>query len=426
VVVCGGGPAGIGAGLAAARNGAKVVLVEGQICLGGMATSGLMNRMGPYHDQENMIVGGIPLEVLSRLVDMDAALPPKPCSRDDTAQYWLPFDPETLKVLLDDMMGEAGVELLFNTLTAGAIVETDELTGVFVESKSGRQAIRAKVVIDATGDGDVATRAGASWEVGREGDGLMQPITLMNKLHNQDLQTAKRYVLENLDRLYQLRDQAVAVGEPTPKRIAPGTDNLLRKDETYFNGQHVHHIDGTDPRQLTRGAIEARREIWRNLQFLKQHVPGCGNAYLAGTASLLGVRETRRIVGEYVLTGQDVLGAQDFPDGIARYACWIDIHTVDPNKKPGPLAGRGPDPGTSYGIPYRCLLPKGVEDLLVAGRCFSATHEGLASARMMPCCMAMGQAAGTAAALCVKNDVSPRKLDVEILREELRQQKVIL
>ena len=426
VIVCGGGPAGVGAALAAARNGARTLLIERGICLGGMATAGLMNRLGPYHDQKRPVVAGIPGEVLASLVAVGAAHPSMPCSRQDPERYWVPFDPETLKVVLDEMMQEAGVEVLFDVFAVGAIVDANAMAGVIVEGKMGRRAIQAKVVVDATGDGDVAARAGAPWVKGRQEDGLMQPITLMNKLHNQDWPTAKRYVSEHRDRLLRLREDAARGCDAAPKSIAVGTDNLLRADETYFNGQHVHGIDGTDPRQITRAAIEARREIWRNLRFLQQHVPGCKTAYLASTASLLGVRESRRILGEYVLTGDDVLQARDFDDAVARYACWIDVHTIDPSKPPGAYAGRGPEPGTSYAIPFRCLVPRTIENLLVAGRCFSASHEGLASARMMPCCMAMGQAAGAAAALCVKNSVSPRGLDVALLRRQLEAQNVIL
>jgi len=421
VVVCGGGPAGVGAALAAARNGARVMLVENQICLGGMATSGLMNRLGPYHDQRDTIVGGIPLEVVSRLVDMGAARRPEPCPRDQPDRYWVPFDPEALKVLLDDLAEEAGVELLLGGRAAGVVADADDLKGIFIEGKAGRQAILARVVIDATGDGDVAALAGAPCVMGREGDGLTQPISLMSKAHNHDLAATKAYIGEHLDRLL-----GEAAAEGAPSRIAAGTDNLLRDDESYFNVNHVFGSDATDPRQLTRAAVAARRQVWRNLQFLRRHVPGCAQAYLAATASLLGVRESRRVLGDYVLTGEDVLEARQFPDQIARYACWIDIHTVDPDSKPGPLAGKGPAPGTSYGIPYRCLLPKRIDNLLVAGRCLSATHEGLASARMMPCCMAMGQAAGTAAALCVEEAVAPRALDTERVRTRLRAQGAVL
>jgi hypothetical protein len=162
------------------------------------------------------------------------------------------------------------------------------------------------------------------------------------------------------------------------------------------------------------------------MAFSRRNIPGFENAYLIATAAQLGVRETRRIVGDYVLTVNDVLGARKFEDAVARYACWVDIHTMDPSKKQEAHSGRGLQPGTSYDIPYRCLVPKQVENLLVAGRCFSATHEALASARMIPSCMAMGQAAGTAAALAAARKIKPRELDMRLLQGTLRQQGVMI
>jgi hypothetical protein len=185
-------------------------------------------------------------------------------------------------------------------------------------------------------------------------------------------------------------------------------------------------VDGTDVEDVTRCWTEIRRQIWQELDFAKKNVPGYEGTYLALTASLLGVRETRRIVGEYQLNGDDVLSARKFPDAIARYACYVDLHPVGTPGKESRLGLKIDEPGTSYDIPYRSLVPKKIDNLLVAGRCFSGTHEALASARPMPSCMAMGEAAGTAAALCADKGVAPRKLDAGFLRKTLIAQGVSL
>jgi hypothetical protein len=423
VVVCGGGPAGIAAAVSAARSGARTILLEYSYCLGGMATSGMMNRLGPYHDQEKIILGGIPWEIIQKLVAMGAAFPPAPCSPKDPDRYWVPFDPEAMKVVLDQMAEAAGVQVLFNCHAVAVAREQDRLRGVIIESKAGRQAILAKVVIDATGDGDIAVAAGAFFESGRSGDGLVQPMTLMFKVADVDRTAAREFLARNKAKLLE---DTVAQGGKLPSYLGAGTDNLLRKDETFFNINHVFGLNGTNIRHRSRAAREAREQIWQSITFATKHIPGYGKAYLSATAAQLGVRETRRITGDYQLTIEDVLESRKFDDAISRYACWVDIHTIDPDRKQSPYADKIPAAGTSYDIPYRCLLPARVENLLVAGRCFSATHEALASARMMPSSMAMGQAAGTAAALAAEQNQSPRKVDIRALQAALRRQGAMI
>jgi len=425
VAVCGGGPAGVGAALAAARAGASVMLLESQLCLGGQATSGMMNRLGPYHDQRTIILRGIPWEVVETLVQRDAAHMPEPCPHDVPDRYWVPFDPEALKVLLDEMIEQAGVEVLLQTLVTDVVMQGNELRGIVIENKSGRQAVLARRVIDATGDADVAVRAGAPCGKGRETDGLMQPVWLLSTVRNLDLAQARAYLAAHGA---ELADEARRLREANgagPDRVHCGTDNLLREDETYFNSSHAHGVDGTNARDITEVAIGARREIWRNLHFMKERVPGWERASIGTTASLLGVRETRYIRGEYTLTLDDVLEGRNFDDAICRYACWIDTHGVVPGERPE-HEGRPLAPGVSYAIPYRSLVPRQVENLLVAGRCFSGTHEARASARMIPACMAMGQAAGTAAALSVREGLPPRELPAGLLRDHLLSQGVVL
>lgn len=420
VIVCGGGPAGVGAALAAARAGARTVLIESEICLGGTATSGMINRLGPYHDQEKIILGGIPWEILRKLIDRGWAQVPEICSPDDWKPYWLVFDPEGMKRVLDELMAEAGVGVILDTQVAEPIVRDGAVEGVITQSKSGRQAILGQRVIDATGDGDVAARAGVPFSKGRPPDGRMQPVTLMSKFLNEDWPTAFRYVRENHEKLLELASQEV-----DNDFVWAGTDNTLHPEETYYNCVHVYDVDATNATDRTRAVMDMRRKLWTNMEVLRRHVPGCEDISLITTAAALGVRESRRIHGEYVLDIEDVLGGRQFADQVCRYACFVDIHEPEPGEE-SEHADRQLEPGESYGIPYRSLVPKGIENLLVAGRCFSATHEALASARMIPACIAMGQAAGLAAALSIESEKVPRNLDVTRLRKSLMDAEVTL
>ncbi len=417
VLICGGGSAGVAAAVAAARSGANTLVIESQGCLGGMSSAGFMNRLGPYHDQKKMILGGIPVEVVERLAELNAIAMPRPCPRKDKDNYWTPFDPEAMKYILDQMLTEAGVKILFKTLAVDVISDNGCLRGIIIESKSGREAILAEVVIDCTGDGDIAALAGVPFTKGRAEDGWMQPMGLLSKVHNLDRQRALEFISANREHLEKIKKD---IGN-NDAVIACGTDNLLRKDETYYNADHGVNFDGTRSEDLTDIYLQARKQIWINFLFAQKYIPGFENAYICGTAAQLGVRESRQIEGEYILTGEDVLGAKKFSDRIAKYACYIDIHCSNEKCK-----GKELPPGQSYDIPFRSLIAKAITNLLVAGRCFSATHEAMASARMIPSCMAMGQAAGTAAALSVKQKLELRKLDVERLQFELRKQKVII
>lgn len=420
VLVCGGGPAGTAAALAAARNGASTLLIENTLCLGGMATSGMVNRLGPFHDQKEIILGGIPWEILRLLISRGLAQEPTICSPKNWSDYWLVFDPEGMKLVLDELALAAGVQLLFATQVVAPVMDGPRIGGVIVESKSGRQAVRGKVVVDATGDGDVAARAGVPFTLGRAGDRLTQPFTIFFKCLNMDWPKAFAFVDRNYDALVK---QANA--EEGNDFVLAGTDNYLHAEETYFNCLHEHRQDGTDVRDISRAAVRLRQKMWKNLAFLRRHVPGCERVSLSASAAAMGVRESRRIAGVYELQLDDVLQGRQFEDQVFRYACFVDIHEPLPGEI-SPPAGRRLEPGTSYGVPFRCLIPQGIENLLVAGRCFSASHAALASARMMPACMAMGEAVGTAAALSVQGGITPRAINVQRLRDTLSRQGVLL
>jgi hypothetical protein len=434
VLVVGGGPAGIAAAIASARNGAKTVLVEQYGFLGGMATAGLV---GPFMtsygiDGVDPIIEGVFRELVDRMLAIGAAIDPARVKGFSAYggyhayghEHVTPFDPEALKYVAQEMVLEAGAELKFHAFFLDSLVEGDQIVGLITASKSGLEALRGEIVIDATGDGDVAARAGAPYEKGRAGDGLLQPVSLFFRVGNVDDEAVQAYMDEHPED-ESFRDivrKAKEKGEFSHTKDWFTMFKLPRAGEWWANVSRVHGIDATDVDQLTRAEIEGHRQVIYLVDFLRKRVPGFGNCYLLDTGSQIGVRETRRIMGEYVLTAEDVFAARRFEDAIARVSFPIDIHDVNG----GGGFFEGPRDGPYYTIPYRCLVPKKIENLLVAGRCISATHEAHGSLRVMPPCFATGQAAGTASALALETNTSPRYTDVKLLRESLIQQGALV
>lgn len=405
VLVCGGGPAGTAAAIASARGGARTLLLERNGYLGGMATAGLVvPHYNPFHNK------GLNAEIIERLKEADAW----------GADFWkISFDPETWRHVTDDLVLDSGSDILFHTQVVATLVEDDAVRGVVIENKSGRFAILAKVVIDATGDGDVAARAGASYALGREEDGALQPMTTMFRMGGV------AWIQTTNDGLAQLVDAAI-VATGSDFRLAyefPWAIHLPNPREVVLMLVHVRGTDGTDARALTRSEVDGRRQARAAANFLRDNVPEFAESYLIETASQIGVRETRRIIGDYVLTSEDIQEGRSFEDGIATVSFPIDIH--DPVAT-GQVAAKSAyhAPRGAYDIPYRSLLPAGFEQLLVAGRCISGTFEAHASYRVKGPCVAMGQAAGLAAALSVAQGVSPRELSPALLRDELSAQGV--
>ena len=418
VIVVGGGPAGIGAAFASARLGARTLVIEQFNCLGGVATAGGHGHISKFDDGEGKrVVNGIAWEVADRVVR-------EGFGHGNAHGIW--FEVEGLKRILDAMAGETpALEVLYHTFFCESMVENGAITGVIVQNKDGRRAFCAKRVIDCTGDGDAAASAGCRWEMGRPGDGKCQPVTLMFTIGGVEWPKVEAWRTS-----YHMREVWAAAQEngdmePFQKTLMGFWWTPTRPDQVGVNFTHVIHIDSTKAVDLTRATMEARRQAYLSIDVFRKYVPGMERCYMVSTPNTIGIRESRRILGEYVLTEQDQRAQRDFADTIAYGSFFTDIHAIDGpgmekiSLEPQPVPYR-------YGIPYRILVPQRVDQLLVAGRCASCTHVALGSLRVMVPCIAMGEAAGTAAALSLREGVTPRALDADMLRAALRERGAIV
>ena len=419
VLIIGGGPAGIGAAIAAARNGADVLLIERSFCLGGSATLSLAAGLLTQFSGNRRVIGGIPQEITDCLLDMrEARRVRMPMSvAPDIVVERVEVNPEVYKYIAEQKVIEAGANLLYNAQLIDVEMVGNQIQTAIIDTKSAQWHISASVYIDASGDGDLAVLAGANFDKGQPDRGDMQPMTLYFQAGNADVERVQAFWHSDARRALINRGNEAGI-LPT-RYMALHTPNWTRD---IIIGMTRVRADGTDPVALTEAQVETRAQVHRIWQFLKANFPGFEDAYITATAPMIGIRETRRILGDYTLTREDVLGAVQFEDGIALGCYPIDIH----HPTQSGIFFEALKSGEAYSIPYRCLLPKGIEDLLVAGRCISATHEALGSVRASMTCMAMGQAAGTAAALGVKTQQNPRALDTQGLRQILNEQKVIL
>ena len=430
VLVAGGGPAGLISALAAAEDGLKVGLLESRSFVGGNMTIGLP-VLGFLGQKGNQIIKGLPQKFIDRLKVRNGASEHRPCPLHMGITL---VEPEAVKTVALEMLVEAGVDVTFHAMCAGVVVDGGRIRGLITESKSGREAVLGKVVIDCTGDADVAYRAGVPCEKGNEKGG-MQPPTLMfclagvdtEKLRMSIANQTRTYLTDFIPAEYYGQNQqfiVVGLRELIAKARAERGLNIpnertiiitgLREGEVWLNMTRVAGVDGTDVRSLTRGEIEARRQIDDIHTYLREYVPGFDKSFFTKTAPFLGIRETRRIVGRYVMTQEDVLGCRRFDDAIAVASYPIDIH------RPGDEGCTLIWCGDCYDIPYRSLVPTKIGNLLVAGRCISTTHEAMGAIRVMATCMAMGEAAGRAAKMAVRTGVAPADIDVRRLQDELR------
>jgi len=437
VLVVGGGPAGLGAALGAAQAGAKVILAERYGFLGGNATAALVMPLMSFHTQHHVperrgvttllptdhgpgeaVVAGVLAKLLERLVRAGGAIPPSLATG-----YVVPFDPEMFKLVALDLLDEAGVQFLFHAFASGVVGKGGVVEGVVFETKSGPLVIRAKSVIDCTGDGDVSVQAGAPSDTGRA-DGLVQPMTLMFRMTEFHQAAFEGYVKEHpkqwrgVHGLWDLVQKATAAGELK----LPREDILFfatpHQGEVSVNSTRVTRVLGTDVWDLSYAESQSRRQMRQIAEFLKRYVPGFEKAYVMQSGVNIGVRETRRVIGEYQLTADDVLSARKFDDAVARGAYPVYIHNP---KGAGTVLKRLP-PGEAYDIPLRCLLPLKTDRLIVAGRCISGTHEAHSSYRVMPIVMATGHAGGVCGALAAREGKSPRAVPVGLVQQELRRQ----
>ncbi|EIP99703.1 Thi4 family [Opitutaceae bacterium TAV1] len=408
VLVLGAGPGGVAAAVAAARNGARVILVERFGTFGGTWTSGHLGAIMPFP-----YVRGLFAEISDHLRTEAAWL-----SSKDEYGSGATYDIETAKIVLDRLVVEAGVRPYFFAQVAGVFREGNRVRGVAIESKEGRHALAGRFVIDATGDGDVSVLAGVPSSQGRDSDHGCQPMTMIFTMDGADDARASAYKKEDPSFARAWR-AAKARGEITVPREDVLPFNMPRPGQWSFNVTRIINRDPTKLLDVTEAMLEGRRQVAEVVAFLRKHVPGYENAYLSGMAPHIGVRESRRIKCDYTITADDVIKVPEFDDCIARGNWFIDIHNPsgEGTERIHPPAGRW------YEIPYRSIRAQGVDNLLVASRCIDSTHEAHAAIRITPQVVAIGQGAGTAAALCVRQDLaSTRALDPAGLRRTLREQ----
>jgi hypothetical protein len=411
VVVVGSGSAGTTAAIAAARTGAKTLLVERFGFLGGTSTQVLDTFYGFYTPGSvaYKVVGGIPDDVVAGLRGYHAAFE-RPNSFG--AGTGITYDPSLLKIVWETLALQAGVRLLYHSFCTDVVVENGRITGVILDGKRGLLKINARVVVDCSGDADVCHWAGVPYERAGEIEPA-QTLTTTFRMVNVDTTKAQAF---GKKALWQKMEEAAASGQyQLPRR--EGSWHIT----TQFGVIHtimtrVADVDGTDPLALTTAEIEGRRQAWEYARFLRDCIPGYENAALSWLSHPIGVRETRRIYGAYRLTREDCLTGRKFPDAVGACGAPIEDHHAGADTDWVYL----PD-GMTYDIPYRTLVPQSVTGLLVADRCFSATHDAHASCRSMAQTMTMGQAAGTAAALALKKDTMPHELEITLLQERLQQ-----
>lgn len=395
VLVIGGGPAGFGAAVTASRTGAKVTLVEYGGMLGGMWTLGMLS---PFFDNDNK--DGLNRELREKLKERGA-----------WGGLWdISFDHVQMAMLLDEYITNAEIDLLLFTTAVEAVMEGNEIKGVAVANKSGLQTIYADVIIDCTGDGDIAARAGNPYESGRAPDGMMQPMTMMFKIGGLSEKYPYHHLRTWYDELVK-RIPEEKILESVPFRN-PALIHLPRKGEALIQWTHVFRSSGTNGDELTAAAMEGRRQVQNAMRCFEAVKDVLGDVYLLDLPMVIGVRETRRITGEYVISDDDVKSGRKHDDGICRVMFNVDIH--DPGSEKQTCLKH---PG--FDIPYRALVPSKIDNLLVAGRCISGSHMAHAAYRVTGDCLATGEAAGYAAAETVKTRSNLRAIDSNVLARQL-------
>ena len=426
VLVVGGGPAGIGAAVAAARSGAKVVLLEKRAFLGGNITASYVETCNHFLHGTSFGVSGI-------YADMENGYKAQFGRSHDIR----PFDPhrfssEYLKIYLDEFVSAAGVEIFLHSFVNDVVISSGNIDCVIIQSKQGAVAIRAKTIIDCTGDGDVAFAAGASYDIGRDTDNLCQPGTVNFRIIGVDPERLTKDgvdVLREISKKYREDTRAGTTGLTCKRRDIPFGRLTANGQISYVNYTAAYNIDPTDFRDLTRGEMECRSYILEICEYMRKNFPGFEKVELCSIAPEIGFRDSRRIRGHYMLTIDDMESGKRFDDVVAVFPRFYDMLSLDGNfTGKGKVEGKGfkgnilehiKDDRT-FEVPYRCLLPVGLDNLLVAGRCISADHVAESGIRAISLCMYTGQAAGTAAAMGVSSKQSPGEISIEKLQNALR------
>ncbi len=420
VVVIGGGPAGLMAATSAARTGRSTLLVERYGFLGGAGTAGGLSTFCGLHanvyGDHRRVIHGLADELLDRLTKLDALSAPH--LTIDNGILAQAFDISAYKIAADELVTGSGARPLFHAMAVGVVMsDADTIDAVLIESKSGRAAVRGRMFVDASGDGDLAAWAGVPYEQSPPIDGMLYP-SLMFRINGVDVDAAGEAPWRTVQRLMDEAERAGTHRFPRKKPIVRPQRNPLewRANLTQLRTADGGAIDGTDVDELTLGEIQGRQQVLDAFAFIRDRTPGFDAAYIVDIAPQIGIRETRRVIGGYQLSEDDVLDGADFPDAIGVNGWPIEAHvagTVEFRWQ------RGENPRGFNQLPYRMIVPQRVDNLFVVGRCASMTHNGQSSARVTGPCFAMGEAAGTAADLALSTNVTPRAVDVTELRRRL-------
>ncbi len=446
VIVMGGGPAGIMAALACGKLGVSTLLIEKNGFLGGAATASVLGPISPFHYKDEQVINGIPQEFMDRLVQEDGSTGHMktldPYGSGDSLGF---YDREKYKYVAAEMLCEMGVEILYHSMLESVDCQDYQVTGLTVISKGGdRMHFQCHVIVDATGDGDVAVRAGENYVLGDERDHKMSPSSAMFEMANVDTDKVFRYIQENPEDFEFLSDivpmrefsprfrQHYFVGQGFKKLVKQAVDagelvfgrdsvivlNGIHPGSMHFNATRTCGYNETNVTERTLCELDGRRQINSVSEFMIKYVPGFENAYVSVTNSEIGVPETRHTEGCYTLTGQDAYEGRKFEDVVSRGYFPIDLHNPDGKEGYG-NGGVWKVPKDTFDIPYRCLVPRHIDGIVLAGRCISGTSEAHGSYRTQGGIMGIGQAAGVAAALCAKNGVQPREQDYKEIQETL-------
>ncbi len=416
VLVSGGGPAGFCAAVAASRQGAKVLLIESGICLGGMGTAAGVPMLCSMTDGINLVADGIGREIYERL-EQNGGLSPINDPNDNTVY----FATEPLKLTYDQLIQESAVEVLFATSLVDVKTKNGYVIHAICNAKSGMFAVKAKAFVDGTGDGDLCYMAGAEYKKGDE-NGDMQPGSLVSFWTNIDWDrayAANNGIWKQDGRLQEaINDGVFTIKDGGMPGIIPTT-----KISGNGNIGHLFGIDATDEKTVTKALFWGREMVYEYQEYFQKYLTGYENMELVTTAAAVGIRETRRITGDYELNRNDYWDRAVFADEIGRFCYGIDLHGISPDDKhtSEDFMNSWLKKGESYGIPYRILTPKGLNNVLVAGRCVSCDREIQGSIRVMPGCYITGQAAGIAAAMVAEENSTIREIDVKQLQYKLKE-----